>query len=306
MTLNNSVVVKRLAWSLAAALAASFLVACGGGSKTVSSLKPARIVAFGDATADVGFVGGAVYSVNDGTNTTWVKQVAASYSLPLAAQSAGGNGWGRGGARVAPGGAALSLTEQINAFLAAGGPRSDDLILLSAGLSDVTAQADAVAAAPATYATGIANVEAAALALAAQANRLKIAGAKYITTVGVYNLSGSPYATATLTLANKSAFLADATVKFNNKMQIELQNLQLANVLLNVDAGSNFSGSGLLTANAVCTTPTALTCTPLTLISSIPVGSTYNSYAFADDRHFTPGVQRSFGDLVAAKLRDRF
>lgn len=280
--------------------AALVLAACGGGSKTVSALAPDRVIVFGDATADVGQNAGKVYSVNDGSNTPWVKAVAVSYGNTLTASVTGGQGWAVGGARVATAGPALSVVEQIDAFFAAGNAiGSNDLIIVSAGLTDITAQADAVAAGLSS-ADGVNNVKAAATALAAQVTRLKDSGAKYISAVGVYSLSTSPYATATL--PTKTAFLATATTEFNIAYKVAMVNLGAVVFYIEPGLPAGFSDY----TNAVCTTSTALDCTTSTLISTIPVGLTYNSYAFADDRHLTPAAQASFASTVVTGLRNRF
>jgi outer membrane lipase/esterase len=281
--------------------AALVLAACGGGSKTVSALAPDRVIVFGDATADVGQNAGKVYSVNDGSNTPWVKAVAVSYGNTLTASVTGGQGWAVGGARVATAGPALSVVQQIDAFFAAGNAiGSNDLIIVSAGLTDVTAQADAVALGTIDSATGINNVKAAAVALGGQVRRLKDSGAKYISTVGVYSLSTSPYATATL--PSKASFLASAASEFNKAYQIEM--VQLGSVVL-YTAPTWPSGFSDYT-NPVCTTASVLDCTTSTIIGTIPAGLTYNSYAFADDRHLTPAGHAGFASTVLSALRARF
>jgi outer membrane lipase/esterase len=285
------------------AATALVLAACGGGSKTVSALSPSRVIVFGDATADVGQNAGKVYSVNDGTNTPWVKAVAVSYGNTLTASVSGGQGWAVGDARVAAAGAALSVVQQIDAFFAAGNAiGANDLIIVSAGLTDITTQADLVAAGTITSAEGINQVKAAAVALGGQVTRLKDSGAKYISAVGVYSLSSSPYATATATLSNKSAFLASAASEFNTAYQIAM--VQLGSVVLYTAPTWPSGFSDYITP--VCTTASVLDCTTSTIISTIPVGLTYNSYAFADDRHLTPAGHAGFASAVVAKLRERF
>jgi outer membrane lipase/esterase len=282
--------------------AALVLAACGGGSKTVSALAPDRVIVFGDATADVGQTAGKVYSVNDGTNTPWVKAVAVSYGNTLTASVTGGQGWAYGGARVATAVLGVpSVAQQIDAFFAAGNSiGSNNLILVSAGLTDITAQADAVALGTIDSATGINNVKAAAVALGGQVRRLKDSGAKYISAVGVYSLSTSPYATATL--PSKASFLASAAAEFNKAYQIEM--VQLGSVVL-YTAPTWPSGFSDYT-NSVCTSISVLDCTTSTIIGTIPAGLTYNSYAFADDRHLTPSGHASFASTVLSALRARF
>ena len=296
--------------SLVAMAAASALLAGCGSGTTVSTLVPTRMVVMGDGLADVGQVGGTVYSVKDATNTTWVQQVAASYGLTISAQSAGGQGWARGNARVAlkpdaAGNAAtLTVTEQIDAFLAANGIAKDNVILLDPGISDLVVQAEAFKAGSITSAQVLANAAEAGKTLAAQVRRLVAAGGTHIVVAGAYNLGKSPYATA----AGQNSLLENASLKFNEALLVAMVDLG-ANVLyidtafrynqvINQPGTYGFVNSVL----AACTTPTATTCTPSTVVTGID----YNTYVFADDRYFTPAAQRSFGDYAYSRMKTRW
>ena len=65
---------------LAAACASAALLAACGSSDVESAFTPTRFVAFGDAQADVGQVGGKSYTVNDGTLNIWTKQLASRFA----------------------------------------------------------------------------------------------------------------------------------------------------------------------------------------------------------------------------------
>jgi outer membrane lipase/esterase len=294
---------------VAMATASALLAGCGSGS-TVSTLVPNRMVVMGDGLADVGQVGGTVYSVKDATNTAWVQQVAANYGLTITAQSAGGQGWARGNARVAlkPDAAGnattLTITEQIDAFLAANSITKDNVILLDPGVSDLLVQAEAFKAGSITGPQVLVNAADAGKALAAQVRRLVAAGGTHIVVAGAYNLGKSPYAIA----AGQASLLENASLKFNEALLVAMVDLG-ANVLyidtafrynqvINQPATYSFTNSTL----AACTTPTAATCTPSTVLAGID----YNTYVFADDRYFTPAAQRSFGDYAYSRMKTRW
>jgi outer membrane lipase/esterase len=294
---------------VATAVASALLAGCGSGS-TVSSLVPTRMVVMGDGLADVGQVGGTVYSVKDATNTTWVQQVAANYGLTVTAQSAGGQGWARGNARVAlkPDAAGnattLTITEQIDAFLAANSITKDNVILLDPGVSDLVVQAEAFKAGSITSAQVLVNASDAGKALAAQVRRLVVAGGTHIVVAGTYNLGKSPYAIA----AGQASLLENASLKFNEALLVAMVDLG-ANVLyidtafrynqvINQPATYSFTNATV----AACTTPTAATCTPSTVLAGID----YNTYVFADDRYFTPAAQRNFGDYAYSRMKTRW
>jgi outer membrane lipase/esterase len=291
---------------VATAVASALLAGCGS-SSTVSSLVPTSVVVMGDGMADVGQVNGTVYSVKDGSNTTWVQQVAASYGLSVTAQSAGGQGWARGNARIAlkpdaAGNAAtLTITEQIDAYLAANSIAKDTVILLDPGISDLVVQADAFKAGSITSAQVQANAADAGKALAAQVRRLVAAGGTHIVVAGAYNLGKSPYAGA------QASVLDSASLKFNEALLVAMVDLG-ANVLY-IDTAFRYNqvinqpGSyGFTNSVAVaCTTPAA-TCTK----DTVQTGIDYNTYVFADDRYFTPAAQRSFGDYAYSRMKTRW
>jgi outer membrane lipase/esterase len=295
--------------SLVAVAAASALLAgCGSGS-TVSTLVPTRMVVMGDGMADVGQVSGTVYSVKDNSNGTWVQQVAASYGLTVTAQSTGGQGWARGNARVslkpdALGNAAtLTITEQIDAFLAANSIGKDNVILLDPGISDLVVQAEAFKAGSITSAQVLVNAADAGKALAAQVRRLVTAGGTHIVVAGAYNLGKSPYAIT----AGQAGLLDSASLKFNEALLVAMVDLG-ANVLyidtafrynqvINQPASYGFVNS----VAAACTKP-AKDCLP----ADVSAGIDYNTYVFADDRYFTPAAQRSFGDYAYSRMKTRW
>jgi outer membrane lipase/esterase len=301
--------VSAKAASVAAITALVLLASCGGGTTTESSLVPSRAIAFGDGVADVGQDGGKVYSVKDGSLTTWVQEAAADYGVSITAQSAGGQGWARGNARVAlkPDAAGvantLTVSEQVDAFLASNSIGSNDVIFLSAGTSDLLVQTAAVIAGSITPDQGVANVQAAAKALSAIARRLADAGAKHVVVAGLYDMGRSPYAAST----GQTAFMSNASLSFNTTLLIDMVNLG-ANVLY-VDAAYQYnlyinqpSTYGFTNSTTAACTTTADACTP----STIAAGVDYNAYVFADDRYVTPIAQRRFGDVAYSRMKSRW
>jgi outer membrane lipase/esterase len=307
---------------LAIASASALLIAACGSGSIESQLQPTRIVAFGDAFSDLG-QGGSRYTVNDGGVDIWTQQVAASFGLPLATQSAGGTSYATGNARVnrkpdAAGNAATpTVTEQIDAFLSAGPIGGNDLLVVGGGIGDVVAEMAQLNAGAQTSEQMLANVKQAGRDLATQVRRLVDAGASHVVVVGSYDLGRSPWATAT----NRAALLSQASGRFNDELLVSM--VDLGQHVLYVDAAllfnlmiSNPPNYGLLNAtDPVCTSvdPAAgigigagqvssARCTPFTLLS----GADYNRYAFADRIYPTPAAHRQFGDYAYSRIRARW
>ena len=226
---------------LTAACASVALLAACGSSTIESALTPARFVAFGDGFSDVGQVGGARYTVNDGSVNNWTQQLAARYGLTTTPVSAGGTSYAQGNARVkvqpdASGNASTpTVTQQVDAFLASGGTRANDVVVLGAGTADILAELAAVTAGTQTPEQMLAHAQQAGKDLGAQAIRLVDAGAKYVVVAGVYNLGRSPQAIA----LGQVDLLTNASSKFNEAFLVSIVNLG-ANVLY-VDAAYYFN-----------------------------------------------------------------
>jgi outer membrane lipase/esterase len=305
---------RRLATLTAALTAATLLAGCGSGT-VFSALVPTRFVVMGDGLSDMGF-GGTRYTVNDTVSNIWVQHLAAGYGLTLSTQPTGLN-YARGNARVAlkpdaAGNAAtLTITEQVDAFLASNTIGKDDVVVLGAGISDLVVQADAFKAGSITEAQALVNAAEAGKALAAQARRLVAAGGTHVVVAGAYNLGKSPYAAAQGT----SVVLEKASLEYNTALLVAMVDLG-ANVLfidaafrynqlINQPSANGFTNSvaAACSASGVVTPVTSATaCTPAT----IGTGISYDSYVFADDRYFTPSAQRSFGDYAYTRMKTRW
>lgn len=296
------------------------LAACGGGGEDiVSEFQPTRMVAFGDAAADVG-QRGVRYSVN-GAGLNWTEYLAARYGLTLASSAAGGTSYAIGSARVAtaPDAAGNAMTatveQQITTFLAAGTLGAADLVVVNAGTADLIVEARAVATGAQAEAQAIANVQQAGRALGAQVKRLVAAGATHVAVVGPYNLGRSAWANNMGT----TAFLEALSTHFNDQLKIEL--VDFGGTVLYVDAAlyfnlvtSNPAGYGLndavtVACNSVDATAgigigagqvSSALCTSGTVVADI------NVTLFADPIYFTPAGHTRFGDYAFERLRERW
>lgn len=313
---------------LGAATASALLLAACGGGEIESQLQPTRVIAFGDAMADVGQTSSSAgtqarYTINDGSVNVWPQQVAWRFGVDLVPAVAGGNGYATGNARVtlkpdaAGNSATLTVTEQIDTFLATKSFTANDLVIVGAGTSDVVANASAFFAGTITYDQMIANVGQAGRDLGAQLRRLVNSGARQVVVVGPYNLSKSPWALQ----LNQATALGSASAKFNEEMLVSVVDLG-ANVLY-VDAAFYFN---LVTAAPSAygyTNGTDPACTSVDAGAGIGTGTgqvnsrlcTNNTlvaginpllYLFADRVYMTPAANRSFGDWAYEKIHERW
>ena len=307
---------------LVAACAASLLLAACGSGTIESQLTPARIVAFGDAFADLGQTG-IRYTVNDGGIDNWTQKVALDFGLSLAPVAKGGKSYATAHARVntkpdAIGNSATpTVKEQVDTFLATDAVGANDLFILNAGVSDVLVEASRVAAGTQTSDQMLVNARQAGRDLADQVRRLVNAGARHVVVVGPYNLGRSPWATAT----GMSSTLENASGRFNDDMLVAL--VDLGDKVLYVDAALQFN---LMIAapvaydmknsiDPVCTSVdpgpgigigagqvNSGLCTPATTLAGVD----YQLYLFADKIYPTPKAHFKFGELAFSRIRARW
>ncbi|MBA2673064.1 SGNH/GDSL hydrolase family protein [Ramlibacter sp.] len=305
----------------AATASALLLAACGSGS-IESQLHPSRMVVFGDAFADIGQTG-TRYTVNDGSINNWTLQLASRFGITLAPAVGGGLNYATGTARItakpdaAGNGATRTVKEQVDAFLAAGNAlQSNDLVVLNAGIGDITAEVGQFNGGTETRDQMIADVKQAGSDLGAQVRRLVAAGATHVVVVGSYNLSKSPWARQTA----QQPLLEEASLRFNDQLLLSIVDLG-ANVLyvdlalyynlvvatptgyemtnstdpvcISVDPGPGI-GTGAGQVNSAL-------CTPATV-----GGQNAFSFVFADRLYPTPHAHRLFGDYAYDRIRQRW
>lgn len=314
----NFPVLRRLVLATAVA-AGAVLAGCGGGS-VIGSITPARLVVFGDAFSDAGQVGGAKYTVNDGSINNWTQEFAAGYGVTLTAKSAGGSSYAQGNARVkaspdAAGGSSPTITAQVDAFLASDSPKATDFILIGGGISDLIAETVNTAQ---TDAQRTANVQQAGRDLAAQVVRLINAGAKQVVLTGVYDLGKTPWATA----IGQNQKLSDLSIAFNSTL---ITSIPVSAPVLYVDAANYFNlmtnqpqNFGFDTSIVVACTSTASGTDGIGISASahvssklcntgtIAAGVNYVRTLYADSVYATPQAHRLFGDFAVARVRTRF
>ena len=307
---------------LAAASLATVLAGCGAGT-VFSALLPSRFIVFGDAFNDVG-QGGAKYTVNDGSANTWVDQVASNYGKTVSANSAGGLGYARGNARVtlkpdaAGATATLTVREQIDTFMAAGGKfAADDVVVVNGGISDLVVQGQALSAGSISSAELVARAAQAGVDMGTQVRRLVGAGATHVVVTGVYDLSKSPWASA---IGQVSA-LSTASIQFNTSLLTSIVDLganvlyidsaYYLNLLANLPASYGLSNSTSAACNSVDAGPgigigAGQVNSALCNTSTIVGGVDYKTVMFADNLYLTPVANRLFGDYAAARMRTRW
>ncbi len=293
-----------------ACVVAALLSACGD-STIASTLKPTRIIVFGDSSADVGEVGGQRWTVNDGSVNVWAEQVANSYGQPLTPASQGGLGYASGGARVA------DVAAQMDAFLAHDSFGANDLVLVSMGVDEVYAQAAAYIAGQQSYEQLLAGVDKAGRDYGAQVKRLVDAGAKYVIAGGTWDLGNSPYALqiAQPGLLKQLSYAGQTCTgcprSFNEALLISINSL--GNHVLYVDAANYFNsvyenpiiylGSGANVTDMVCTVQPVTGCTPATVLAGV---SNYNLYLFAGPTYTTPNFNQLLGEYAYKAISSRW
>lgn len=306
---------------VAACASAALLAACGS-STTDSELTPDRFIAFGDAFTDVGQKGSR-YTVNDGSVSNWTQQLASRYNKTITPVASGGLSYAAGNARitakpdVAGDATTLTVTEQIDRFLAGGAFGANDVVFINAGASDLIAGMAAVRAGTTTPADMVASARKAGQELATQVRRLVNAGAKHVVVTGTYDLGKTPWATA----ISQTSLLNDASSRFNEGLLVNIVDLG-ANVLyidaayyVNLYTSSPGSYSFDNATTPVCTSVDAgngigigtgqvnsALCTTATLLPS----ANQNKYVFADAVYLTPSAHRQLGDYAYDRLRARW
>lgn len=297
----------------AACASAALLTACGS-SSVDSAISPDRFVVFGDGLADQGQSGKA-FTVNDGTVNNWARQFAARYDVTLTPSSQGGWNYAYGNARIAQtpdaaGNAATpTLVKQIDTFLAANAFKDNDMVVLSAGVSDVIANTTAYLNGSITEEQLLANATQAGADMAQQVTRVVNAGAKHVVVTGTFDLSRTPWAKE----IDKQQLLTKVMLALNNRLKIDINPLGGKQVLY-VDMAAQinlyqaypgnygFNDSEHIACNSVDVGPgigignnqvNSALCTTSTVNDS-----NYNRFLFADKIYLTPEANRRFGDYA--------
>jgi outer membrane lipase/esterase len=283
---------RRFTPSLAAAAVALML---GSGA---ASAQFSTTYIFGDSLSDAGQYG-ARFTTNPGL--TFPMYLAQTYGLSATPSFQGGNDFAQGGARVnapsplipstAPN---LSVADQVSAFLARGPIDPNALYQIQGGANDVLVLSGQVAAGQITQAQLQGAVAQAAVDLTTQAARLQAAGARYIVVYALPDVGLTPAAAA----QHAQASLTAVANLFNSTLYAgiaaaHLQVIEVDSAGLLREIVANPAAFGFVNVTTpVCTTSSALQCTPATLRD--PNGNL--TWAFADGIHPTTGLA-----LIAAQ-----
>lgn len=307
---------------LAAACAATALLAACGSGTVDSAIQPERFIAFGDAYSDVGQKGSR-YTINDGSINNWTQKLADRYGKTIASVSAGGLSYAQGNARIAatPDAAGdastLPITAQIDLFLATHSFVSGDLVLINGGISDLVVGMAAVQAGTKTPDEFVADARVSGKLLAAQVQRLVDAGAPNVLVSGTYSLGVTPWAKA----IDREDLLKKASAALNESLLVDINDLgdtvlyidseYFVNIYTTTPAVYGFSNRD----TAICTSVdpgngigigTGEVNSALCNKSTLLPGADADRYVFADKIYLTPKAQEQLGTYAYDRLRLRF
>ncbi|HEY2816436.1 MAG TPA: autotransporter domain-containing protein [Casimicrobiaceae bacterium] len=259
---------------------------------------------FGDSLSDAGQYG-ARFTTNPGLS--FAMYVTERYGYSVGPSFQGGNDYGQGGARVnspspliPPNAPNLSIADQVTQFLGKGPLDSNALYQLQGGANDIRILATQAAAGQITPEQLQAGVTQAALDLATQATRLKAAGARYLIVYNMPDIGKTPDAAA----ARAQATFTSLSSLFNSTLNAALSTAHLQIIQFNTFAllneiVANPAGFGFINVTTpVCTTASALDCTPSTLRD--PTGNL--TWAFADGIHPTTGLAQIFAQAAESMI----
>ena len=285
---------------VAAATAVVLGAAAASGS---ASAQFSNSYVFGDSLSDAGQYG-ARFTTNPGL--TFPMYLAQRYGITVTPSFTGGTDFAQGGARVnspsplIPSGAPnLSIAQQVSAFLAAGPVDPSALYQIQGGANDILVLTGQLAAGQITQTQLQGAVTQAAIDLVTQVARLQAAGARYIVVYTLPDVGLTPAAAA----QNAQANLTAISNLFNSTLNAgiaaaNLNVIQVNQAALLREIVSNPSAFGFTNVTVpVCTTSSALMCTPATLRD--PAGNL--TYAFADGIHPTTGLAQ-IGAQAAASM----
>ena len=282
---------------VAGALAAAF--AAGSASAQFSGT-----YTFGDSLSDAGQYG-ARFTTNPGL--TAPMYVGQSYGLTSTPSFTGGNNFAQGGARVnspsplVPSNAPdFSVSQQVAQLIAKGPLDPNALYQIQGGANDVFVLVQQASGGAITSAQLQAGVTQAALDLAAQVGRLRAAGAQYIVLQNLPDIGKTPLASAqgaqaTFTaISNLFNSTLNAAVGAGGLQVLQFNTSQLLNEIIAQPSLYGF----INTTVPVCTTASAVQCTPSTLRD--PTGNL--TWVFADSVHPTTGAQLLLSKAIVSMI----
>ena len=251
---------------------------------------------FGDSLSDAGQYGSR-FTTNPGLIASMY--LGQSFGLTATPSFQGGNDFAQGGARVnspsplIPAGVPnLSITQQVSQYLSKGPVDPNALYQIQGGANDILVLVQQAAAGNPAGAAGLGRAGGPRPCHAV--GRLRAAGAQYIVLQNLPDIGKTPFAAAQ---GARSTFTALSGL-FNSTLNTAIGDAGLQVIQFNTSAllSEIIAKPGLYgfinTTVPVCTTASALNCTPSTLRD--PTGNL--TYVFADGVHPTTGA-----DLLLAQ-----
>ena len=263
--------------------------------------------AFGDSLYDAGQYGSR-FTTNPGLVVPMY--VGQNWGLPVTPSFTGGNDYAQGGALmnspqppgdVPPGLPNLSVTAQVNQFLAKGPLDRNALYQLEGGGNDIVNQFTLYATGQISSTQAQAAVAQAAIDLATQAVKLQAAGAQYIIVQTAPDAGKSPYAAPFGPAAQKG--LTDLSGLFNTTLnaaigQSRLQVIQFNLFKLMNEVIATPAAYGFVNTTGVACTVGADQCTSSTLVAP----NANLNYVFADGKHGTTGFYQLQAQAVESMI----
>ena len=286
---------SQVAGALALALAASSASAQFTGSYV-----------FGDSLSDAGQYGSR-FTTNPGL--TAAMYVSQTFGYTVTPSFQGGTDFAQGGARVnspsplVPSGVPdFSVTQQVSQLLAKGPLNPTALYQIQGGANDVFVLSQQAAGGVITAAQLQAAVAQAAVDLVTQAGRLRAAGAQYVVLQYLPDIGKTPFGAsqgaagaAQLTaISNLFNSTLAAAVSSSGVQVIPFNSSLLLNEIIAKPAAYGFVN----TTVPVCTTSSALQCTPATLRD--PTGNL--TWVFADGVHPTTGADLLLSQAIVSMI----
>ncbi|MGI8895445.1 MAG: autotransporter domain-containing protein [Casimicrobiaceae bacterium] len=273
-------------------------------SASVANAQYSNVYVFGDSLSDAGQYG-ARFTTNPGL--TAFEYLAQRYGFSVGPSFTGGNDFAQGGVRVnapaanlPPNLPNLSVVQQVSQLLARGPLDSGALYAIQGGANDIRDLLLQASGGRITQAQLQAGVAQAATDLATQVGRLRAAGAQYIVVQNVPDLGKTPLAAALgaqATLTSLSGLFnstLDTALSAANSPVVQANIFRLLNEFVTNPAAFGFTNVTV----PVCTTASALQCTPSTLRD--PSGNL--TYVFSDPFHPTTGAHLAAAAAIASLL----
>jgi outer membrane lipase/esterase len=250
---------------------------------------------FGDSLSDAGQYGSR-FTTNPGL--TPPMYIGQNWGITSTPSFYGGNDYAQGGARVnspsplvPPGVPDFSIAQQVDQFLAKGPINSNALYQIQGGANDIFTLAQQYLGGQITLEQVQAGVTQAALDLAAQAGKLKAAGAQYVILQTLPDIGKTPFAASLGAQATFSQLSSLFNTTLNGAVGaagLHVIQFNMTALLSEVIANPSLYGFTNTTVPA-CTTASSLQCTPATLVPAPPGVNPALDYVYADSVHPTTG-----------------